>query len=1438
MSLNQNKQITKLAANLCNVDHCAIKEVSFDTYDQFGMNVRTIVKKNDKCIFDLRSKTTDFDFVMDFKRMDPNWRFLNLWVAGVVGNLATPTYPRQIKVKATAKKFDKLKHVVKTGWHKPVTQESLDRYAQQAVFLNANEAVIDLFANMPDYVPIDFKRSLKYFTDHAQSHGRKLKYTCGELFQVHFKVLEKMHGKLLPEFERFQLYYSFVDKYECDVSLEEAFNVLDYKQKCDCEYYPEGTPEGHKEMSVKGTVEKLVCYWVLCLRYTTSPLEAYHKFVEWVVTFDRGIAKLKPRHEKLAPLGVFLFYARILRLGVNDSEFTTFHRLFKERSKPLSEQAVNFDWENYDVGGTMREWKNKVLAIPEVKSYVYEMLLHNHFVNVQLKHFGFAKPKHDFTKMDRKSVLVFTYHWYVKPKLPEPTAFECENCENPFPHDKNGCTTDNFSKRLLGNVEAAKKWAGSAIGGVVPMDIKALVNGAFDQLRSLGSFVNSVLDKLSGVIAALSRALGFKMDAKESMFRALDVVKYYVMYINTDSTAIRALLIYSICSTLGIVSKIASFFEAFDNQIFEEAEKEELASLNVPKETSFSDTIYSYLVRMYDCISSLSPTTVAIPLVMIVFIVCGYKVLPSEYTSLGTGFVAAMKNMHFIGGGVVGLGRVFSTICAAFKYSFEWIGKKLFNRVPEDEQKAKELEQLVASYTRWQTQLDLISEESFSVQLMKSQLLKEHVDSLYSEYVRYRVMYNKQELPRELANTFQNYANKMQKVHNICMRARATDSFRPCPFHVQFVGTAGVGKSHLIKNFVNGLKAKYWPDEQSLVYACNPGTEYADGYQGQPIWMVDDIFPVDDCADFVPLLQMVSNVPFRLPMAHLEEKGRFFESDLIVTTTNNPYPKPSGLYCPNAIWRRRHILAEVTINPKVKDPNRGQFSQELFDREYPNCSSHDYPHLTFSLMTPDKPNHYMEELDETALPEGVVKPLKNLSYKDFRQRLEVMFDNHRKNEQSFVEKGREAHINRIRQVLRELDEIIADGPEVMKNNPFYTMNFEDSHHTMPDVNEPEPVNVTNVTDGCPTKTDVENILAGIPDNLRDSESFKFIDKFTNHSLINMSEFYDYCFHYAILVDHFKTKEDMEVLMFHASKLLSMKYVQQEVAKDIVSGSLEQLYEILKVEVHDQDAPQDRYFVMQGVMYLMTALTEAKLMNWIPDPIMENYVRMRIQQFGNPTSTALNLNDVAPGEEQACITDLEDKIANKITDIKKCIVRLDPESRLKFPWIVELSIDMDPTRIMSIKSSVQGEPLNTYLDDLYDMAQDLIAINVESRRRRILHARGFSTHVPHDDRSLHNFGLIRHESCPDYYLIKPHQNYPVYYDVGGKWHPRWEPLSPHEGPIAAQIVMPPELCEKLGVSHDFVMSYLFLSNLKYDGGVWYIKPADYQPLVVEVNGLYI
>lgn len=155
--------------------------------------------------------------------------------------------------------------------------------------------------------------------------------------------------------------------------------------------------------------------------------------------------------------------------------------------------------------------------------------------------------------------------------------------------------------------------------------------------------------------------------------------------------------------------------------------------------------------------------------------------------------------------------------------------------------------------------------------------------------------------------------------------------YRVDPFHISIYGKPGVGKSANAMALMHYVLNDMGMPKTDRFYARNPQDAYWSRYYRQPVVMYDDLGAVvgsPDQSDYGELIGLKSNNPYPLVMAAVEEKGKLFASNLIVSCTNTKMiDEKSNLRCKDAYLRRRNLLVEVRRDPGVpinpKDPSEG-----------------------------------------------------------------------------------------------------------------------------------------------------------------------------------------------------------------------------------------------------------------------------------------------------------------------------------------------------------------------------------------------------------------------------------------------------------------------------------------------------------------------------------
>lgn len=976
--------------------------------------------------------------------------------------------------KAKQKKMKKRDHKNPKLWKKGKARQTVHlnsvslqkkiKYIQEGIWRSATVETDEKWSKRPLHSNIHACHDwVKFLDEHPIS--------LNELLQLHFSPI--------PEREAFDIKYvpsKFKMVFQEDEDISKVYAQVEASHLQKNGHHP----KVNRPMTMHATIECMCDLWACAMRTNNNFLGAYNTFHNWICEVDRGICQVRQKFCQLHPAGVAMFYAKIQDEGIPAMEYNLAQHVRNSIKKPISAKLRNYDWQHFHSSDL-----NKITKDQHFKLWLSDTKVHLSLVNSLCLNWGF-NPYHDADKMTSKSLIAYMYNWAVKPQLPIATSsgendsdnqdyesvndddesvFDddgCPNCENPFctNRDTDGdCTNDDeFKSRFHTNAKSFGdkfKQGAKKVVDHIPEAMKSLARGLMEQLGDLRKFVSGLLGKIMNFIRPITKFLNLDFSKpKEITICALDIVRYYIIYINTESSIIHGMCIYAVLSSLGLFDPIYNACMDIAGKAFEWL-NEPSSEPQATSDNSFVDFFKSAFASLI----SLDPVKIGVPLAIIITAIFGIKLASTERTNLGKQFVDAMKGYHFIGAGVIGVTRIFDNLIKAIKFCFEWVGKRFFNKVPEEEEKAAKLQKLILEYSDWATQVDVLSQDEIIGKTASNKVIQDMVEKLFAQGLQYQKMKFSGELPQECSRDFSAKWKSCRTMHNAVIRTKCLSDFRKTPFHIQLYGEPGIGKSTLFKKLSDEIGAAYYPDRTNKVYA-KPATEQCDGYTDQPIWLVDDMFPANDYKDVMPLLQMVSNCPLILYMSHLETKQTYFVSEWMLSTTNTPWPDFDGLFCKEAIWRRRHILAHVEIDRRVKDPTSGKFDLKLFKKFYPEDDPSQFPHLKFTFKSPVSAN---QVLKGDMLPSGLTEPTERISYAQFIAKVFSRYTAQSQEEDAFCS-SENVRLKNVKFHLSEFDDAYAELRHNHKSeNGIYESNFDTGSIPRREKPAEEPTHPENLT---------------------------------------------------------------------------------------------------------------------------------------------------------------------------------------------------------------------------------------------------------------------------------------------------------------------------------------------------------------------------------------
>lgn len=189
-------------------------------------------------------------------------------------------------------------------------------------------------------------------------------------------------------------------------------------------------------------------------------------------------------------------------------------------------------------------------------------------------------------------------------------------------------------------------------------------------------------------------------------------------------------------------------------------------------------------------------------------------------------------------------------------------------------------------------------------------------------------------LRTKVASVINFYMSDLRKKYEIVLSSGANRGGPKIePLMVYLYGTTGSGKSSLatflaldlLHDPLGGIpKRNGQLDHRSQIYHRQPVQEFWDNYAGQPIVICDDAFQQKDSQalpnpELIEVIKMGNTNCFPLHMASLVDKAKtFFTSKAVLYTTNQTRVGVESLVSADAVRRRFHLDAEVTIAPEFQ----------------------------------------------------------------------------------------------------------------------------------------------------------------------------------------------------------------------------------------------------------------------------------------------------------------------------------------------------------------------------------------------------------------------------------------------------------------------------------------------------------------------------------------
>jgi hypothetical protein len=190
----------------------------------------------------------------------------------------------------------------------------------------------------------------------------------------------------------------------------------------------------------------------------------------------------------------------------------------------------------------------------------------------------------------------------------------------------------------------------------------------------------------------------------------------------------------------------------------------------------------------------------------------------------------------------------------------------------------------------------------------------------------------------------------LAQLRSLCHQSHKHPGAKLEPFVLCLYGKTNIGKSVLMKHLAyEAGKLMNW-SPTNLIYSRNPADKFWSRYDGNPVVLQDDwaqsINTEQAELEMAEMFAIKTAAPYQLQMADISEKGKCFSSELLIQSTNSPWPPVTTVRDLDALYRRREIVVEVVLHDeKIMAQNRALMT---------STNEVSFSHLHFNLHDPVK----------------------------------------------------------------------------------------------------------------------------------------------------------------------------------------------------------------------------------------------------------------------------------------------------------------------------------------------------------------------------------------------------------------------------------------------------------------------------------------------------
>uniref|UniRef100_A0AAT9JAT0 Genome polyprotein n=1 Tax=Pacific island silvergrassseco-like virus TaxID=3115816 RepID=A0AAT9JAT0_9SECO len=291
-------------------------------------------------------------------------------------------------------------------------------------------------------------------------------------------------------------------------------------------------------------------------------------------------------------------------------------------------------------------------------------------------------------------------------------------------------------------------------------------------------------------------------------------------------------------------------------------------------------------------------------------------------TQLCCGVIAVLLNMDFrkgVSGFVKNIGELGKSLSginsgvAAVKVFSEFVSANIVPSLSESD--ALTLRSLMIDSVNILDEVHTLNLEEMRVACHTQKEMKDRVlkcDGRLQELYRLTLL---NPCSPGIVNALRAAMTKMDKLRTEVMSYKGESGYRIDPFHISVYGSPGIGKSAMMTQLNEDLIAFHGLPTTNKVYTRSPENVYWDNYKGQTTTIFDDLGQIaaaNPPSDLSELISLKSNAPYMVHMASIAEKGTYFTSTFLISSTNfKLYNDCTFVKEKAALHRRRNILVEM-----------------------------------------------------------------------------------------------------------------------------------------------------------------------------------------------------------------------------------------------------------------------------------------------------------------------------------------------------------------------------------------------------------------------------------------------------------------------------------------------------------------------------------------------